>query len=203
MASDEIHSNKPASSCATPTQSPKEKNLANRIRGAQNRARGLNFEGEIKNACNFYLLKKAALIEKTPEPMKIIRDMGHGQFVACFEKKAQPDFKGCLHSGKTVVFEAKFTSTTEMHADAVIEGQWESLERYYEMGAVCFVVVGFATGGRYRIPWRIWRDMKAHFGRKYFREEDVQEYRLNYSQGALNFLGDTRGEEKPNGNKFE
>lgn len=177
----------------TPPANVSKKNPLNVLRGARNHALGDAFEAVIDSACEYYLQTKKAVIEKTPEPMKVVENIGNGLFKACFIKRAQPDYKGSIANGKTVVFETKFTSTPKMNASVVTSEQWKRLEAYYNIGAVCFVIAGFSSGNAYRIPWRIWRDMSIYYGRKYITEEDVLYYRLSYANGILDFLGDVKG----------
>lgn len=167
------------------------------IRGARNHALGASYEDIIDNACDYYFAKKTAVIEKTPEPMKVVKNLGNGLFESYFAKRAQPDYKGSVANGKTVVFEAKYTTTDTMNANIVKKEQWARLEAYYAIGAVCFVVAGFGSGYSYRVPWRIWRDMKSFYGRKYITEADIRNYRLSYRNGILDFLGEVAGNNQP------
>ena len=64
--------------------------------GSISRANGLHFEEIIDAGCNYYRVKGAADIEKTPEPMRPIKDMGGGKFLAVYTKAAQADYKGLL-----------------------------------------------------------------------------------------------------------
>ncbi len=64
------------------------------IQGARNRASGAFFEDAILRVCRHYWLSGQAAIDKTPEPMQPIKDLGGGRFVAHYAKKAQPDFQG-------------------------------------------------------------------------------------------------------------
>ena len=61
--------------------------------GAKNRAQGETLETQILTACGFYKGKGLAHIEKTPEPMKVLRRLENGQFVACFAKRHSLTFK--------------------------------------------------------------------------------------------------------------
>ncbi len=153
--------------------------------GLISRARGKQFEENITNALDYYESIGFVKVEKTPEPMKILKSLGNGRFLACFEKQAQPDYKGAIAGGRSVIFEAKFTSSDRMEQDRVLEEQEKSLEKYSAMNALCFVVAGFSTGGVYRIPWAVWRDMRSHFGRKYITEADLGEYRVPISQAGF------------------
>ena len=63
-----------------------------------------------------------------------------------------------------------------MDQDRVTPEQTKSLDRYEKLGALCFVVAGFGSGGVFRIPWDVWRSMKDRYGRKYVTPEDLEEY---------------------------
>ena len=74
------------------------------MQGAQNKAAGRYFEQIIGAACSYYRDNGIADIDKTPEPTKQLTGKNSkGQFTACYEKRAQPDFKGTLLGGKIVV----------------------------------------------------------------------------------------------------
>lgn len=159
------------------------------LRGAQNRAAGEYFEGMIKNACSRYREMGYADIDKTPEPTKQLTKMdGHGKFTACYEKRAQPDFKGTLAGGRSVVFEAKFTSTGRMKQDVVLPQQAESLDRHESLGALCFIVAAFGMNNVYRIPWERWKRMKEELGRKYMTAQDWPRFKVKQERGILDFL---------------
>ena len=157
--------------------------------GAISKAKGKRFEERLDMAFTYYRDRGFAVVEKTPEPMRPIKNLGSGKFIAFFEKKAQPDYKGVIKGGRTVVFEAKFTSTDRMEQSRVLQGQTEYLDQHQRLGARCFVVVGFASGEVYRIPWDTWQNMKEHFGRKYVTEADLSNYRVSAARnGALLLL---------------
>lgn len=95
---------------------------ANRI----NRAVGALFETWIQAACDYYWAQGYACIEKTPEPLRPLQpygDRSRGQFIACFVKQAQPDFKGTLCDGTCILFDAKHTEKDRIQ-------QLEELENY-------------------------------------------------------------------------
>ncbi len=157
-------------------------------RGAQNRAQGETLESQIEAACLVYRRRGVAAIDKTPEPMKVLRALEKGQFVACFSKKAQPDFQGTLHTGRSVMFEAKTTRTGKILQSVVTADQTDCLSAHAAMGALCFVLVSF--GGYYvRVPWKDWCGMKELFGHKYMTKEEAEPYRIRYNRyGVLGFL---------------
>ena len=166
----------------------------NRIRGKQNRASGEIFENYITAACTHYQIAGKAIIEKTPEPMKVLRRLQGGQFIACFEKKAQPDYKGTTSGGHTIVFEAKHTDEDRIDQSRVSKTQSDSLDRYSEMGAACFILVSIRMQLFYRIPWSVWKTMKQNYGRKYITTEELKQYQVPFTNGIIHFLKTGKGE---------
>lgn len=159
------------------------------IQGAVSRAQGRRFEERLDDSFAYYADRGFAIVEKTPEPMRPTKSLGNGKFIAFFEKKAQPDYKGTIKGGRTVLFEAKFTSTDRMTQDRVGRDQSEYLSRYQRLGARCYVVVGFASGDVYRIPWDVWSNMKTFFDRKYVKETDLEKFRVHIAwNGVLQLL---------------
>lgn len=159
------------------------------IRGYQNREYGEMFEKMVEKACDWYRENGIADIEKTPEPTKqLTKPNERGRFTACYEKKAQPDFKGTLRGGRSVVFDAKFTTTDAIKQTAVLPQQAESLDRHEKLGARCFVLVGFGINDVRRIPWDKWKAMKEELGRKQVKKTDWTEYKVKTHSGNLDFL---------------
>ena len=109
------------------------------IRGAQSRANGEFFENMIMAASRFYENRGIAAIDKTPEAFKVIKPAcrERGQFICCFTKQAQPDFKGALMDSTMVLFDAKHTDKGQINRDVVTEEQEKCFERYMNMGAMC------------------------------------------------------------------
>ena len=112
-----------------PELSGRNKNPRNQLRGATNRAQGHIFEMAIEAACSAYRTSGRADIEKTPEPMRVLKNAGNGKFVCTFEKRAQPDFKGTLAGGRAVCFEAKYTENERIEKQVVKPWQAAALER--------------------------------------------------------------------------
>lgn len=155
----------------------------------RSRAAGAMWEEMIEASCKHYRLEQRAEITKTPEPMKpLARPNSRGQFLACYIKQAQPDYKGTLTGGRAVVFEAKHTDGDRLQQSVVSEEQEKQLNRHTGLGADCFVLVSFGFQHFYKIPWEVFRDMKQHFGRKYITPEDVRQYEIKYIGGVLQFL---------------
>ena len=157
--------------------------------GAQNRAAGEHFEKTIEASLVWYKLRGDAEIEKTPEPMKPLgRPNKKGHFPACYVKAAQPDFKGTLAGGRSVVFEAKHTVADKIDQKVVTEDQWDRLNSHYRLGAVAFVVVGLGFEDFYRVPWKVWRDMKEIYGHKHMKRDELEPFRIKYIAGVLKLL---------------
>lgn len=168
------------------------KSTDRQLMGRIARERGKQFEDRISAALTYYSIKGFADIEKTPEPMRPLKPYGdrkRGQFVAVYEKKAQPDYKGTLKGGRSIMFEAKFTAADRMEQSRVSEGQAEYLTKHQKLGARCYVIVGFLSGEVYRVPWDVWSRMKEHFGRKYVAEVDLEKFRVHTAwNGSLMLL---------------
>lgn len=152
--------------------------MTRQVQGAKSKAQGQHFEARLDAAFTYYRDQGMADIEKTPEPMHPIKNMGGGKFVAYFEKKAQADYSGVLRGGRAIVMEAKYTTTDRITQDRVTKEQANFLDGRQALGAWCFVLAGFSTGRVYRLPWVVWRDMKDAFGRKYVIEADLAEFRV-------------------------
>ena len=167
---------------------PRKKDARRQYIGLTSRLHGEQFENMIAKACDLYREKDIADIEKTPEPMKVLKDMGNGRFLACFTKAAQADYKGIMQGGRAVNFEAKYTDRDRLEQSVVTAAQAERLERAFSYGAHTFVMVAFGIHDVFRIPWAVWRSMKERFGRKYITPADVREYTVLHFNGYLMFL---------------
>lgn len=165
-----------------------EKDPNRQIQGARSKAVGNLFEQIIDISCIHYKRKKVALIEKTPEPMKPIRSLGKGRFVACFEKQAQPDYKGTLNNGQAIIFEAKHTDKEQIEQSRLTDEQMELLGLYSEMGAICFILVSIGMEKFYRIPWEVWRDMKVIYNRKHMKLHELEDYKVTVQNGLIMLL---------------
>lgn len=168
----------------------RQKDPKRQLIGAISKAKGKHFEERLDASFAHYRERGWAIVEKTPEPMRPTKSLGNGKFIAYFEKKAQPDYKGTLKGGRTVMFEAKFTATDRMEQSRVLQSQADYMERHTALGARCFVLAGFGSGEVYNIPWDVWSHMKEHFGRKYVTEADLEPYRVYIARnGTLLILG--------------
>lgn len=164
-------------------------NVDRQYRGLQSKRAGEHFENMIEASCIWYREHGLACIEKTPEPIKqLSKPLYDGRFLACYRKAAQPDYQGTLEGGHSVVFEAKHTDAEEIKYDRLTGEQIDDLEMHYKLGAVAFVLVSFGVDGYFRIPWAVWRDMKAIYGRKYITKQEAERYRVPFVDGVIKML---------------
>ena len=150
-------------------------------RGRRSRAKGKAFEELLDRTFAYYSSKGFAQIDKTPEPMKPIQRLDNVRFIACYEKKAQADYKGTIKGGRSVIYEAKYTEQDRLLQNAVDENESKYMEIHQSLGARCFVICGFSTGNVYRVPWGVWSNMKRIYGHKYVTEEGIKQYQVQKS----------------------
>ena len=157
--------------------------------GRQSRIAGEHFENLIAASLQWYEDKGVACVEKTPEPMKPLRAPNRqGQFLACYTKAGQPDFKGTIIGGRSVVFEAKHTDSDRIKYDRLTPEQVEKLSKHHALGAAAFVVVSVGLQTFYRVPWEVWRDMQKIYGYKHMKLADLEPYRVQYIAGVIKLL---------------
>lgn len=159
--------------------------------GKLNRDKGYAFEEQINLACDYYRREGIAHIQKTPEPMRVVRplDQAHTLFAAVFSKKAQADYKGLIKGGVCIHFEAKCTSQDSIRQSAVTPEQTRDLDMTQALGGICFVLVSMTKRSQvYKIPWSDWRNMRTLFGHLYMNEEDLEPYKISYTLYGVDFL---------------
>lgn len=165
------------------------KSVQRSLQGLQSKRAGEQFETMIEDSLKWYELRGEACVEKTPEPMKpLSKPNKRGQFLACYVKAGQPDFKGTLTSGRSVVFEAKHTDSDRIEYSRLTSEQIEKLSTHHALGAAAFVLVSFGLQDFYRIPWEVWRDMKDIYGRKHMKQPECEPYRMQYTAGVIKLL---------------
>ena len=164
----------------------------NKLQGKINKAQGDHFENIVTASCYYYEAHNIAMIEKTPEPFKIIgketERTGKQIFKGVFKKKGQPDFKGTLNNGQAICFEAKHTDADTIEQNRVTEEQARCLSIHAKLGAIVFIIVSLNMQNFYCVPWRIWQDMKELFGRKYMNKAELAPYKLPFQNGVIKFL---------------
>ncbi len=160
---------------------------AQQYQNAVNNAQGHSFEDYIKSACVLYSQQGRAEIEKTPEPFRVTaKNRKDGTFSGRFTAHAQPDFQGTLDGGRSIVFEAKYTTTDRLKKEAVTEEQAKRLQLHHERGALAGVCAGIQNNFFF-VPWPIWDDMKNLYGRKYVTADDLKTFRVKFN-GSVLFL---------------
>lgn len=177
-----------------------QKSPINQIRGMRNNAQGHIFEEAVEKACQIYRRDGRAIIDKTPEPFRVLKKSADGVFTGRFTALAQPDFQGVLSGGQSIIFETKYTTADRMERRALTDKQMETLESHYRMGAVAMVVLGI--GQRfYAITWHQWQEMKQLFGRQYITPDDIEQWRVRFN-GAVLFLDYVHSEKQANFQTF-
>lgn len=156
--------------------------------GRRSKAAGEAFERWLSHACEFYLRKGLAYIEKTPEPFHITSKDGNGVVRGYYEKKGQPDYKGILCDGTGVMFEAKHTDSDRISQAVITDAQWKSLDIYEGFGARCYVMVSLGLRKFYRVPWDVWKRMKELFGHRFMTEKELEPYMLQERQCTILIL---------------
>lgn len=162
------------------------------LQGKVNREYGKIFEENVDMICKIYEKNGLAKIEKTPESMRILKYIDNGKFEAVFDKTAQPDFKGVIKGGRSVVFDAKFTTADKIVYRALTDHQREALLEYSKLGAISFILVGFANGKIYKIDINEWINMKQDFGRHYITQTELDDLNpkgiVIRKKGVVDFL---------------
>ena len=172
-----------------PTAAAAIRNTMRSQRGKQSRREGEYFENLISSSLAWYKNKGIAFVEKTPEPMRPLRAPNRqGQFLACYTKAGQPDFKGTLVGGRAIVFEAKHTNKKQIDFERLTREQQSSLEEHDRLGAAAFVMVNIGLDNFFRVPWKVWKNMKQLYGHKHMKLCELEPYRIQYQNGILKLL---------------
>lgn len=158
-----------------------------RIGGKKAQAYGAHFERLIELSCRNYKARGLAYIEKTPEPFKPIKRKG-ARMIGFYEKKAQPDFAGTLKNGRSIVFEAKHTNTTNLAFNRLEQHQKGALEIHDRLGAMSFILISFSLDNFYKVSYKDWVKLESGIGKKSVNEKDLAAYRLDSGKGLVKFL---------------
>lgn len=164
-----------------------ERKARQRWQNGVNNAQGHFFESYIKAACAAYSDSGRAEIHKTPEPFRVTeKSRADGKFTGRFTAPAQPDFLGTLDGGRSIVFEAKSTTTDRMKRAALTDEQMKRLRNHHERGALAAVCVEIQDSFFF-VPWLVWEDMKNLYGRQYVTAADIETFRVRFN-GSVLFL---------------
>lgn len=155
--------------------------------GRRSQAYGAQFERLIELSCARYSNLGKAKIEKTPEPFRMIRRQGKN-VIGFYEKKAQVDFAGTIKGGRSIVFEAKHTASTNFRFDRIARHQEIALEKHDALGAEAFILIAFRLKNFYKISWQEWLKLKNTIDKKSVNEKDLIDYKLDKARGLIDFL---------------
>ena len=160
-------------------------------RGRLNRKEGGEFEKMIEAACEYYCDKGLADIEKTPEPFAITKSLGKGKFEGHFLHKAQPDFKGTIRGGKSIVFDAKSTITDRIAVSVLSDEQRKHLLLHKKLGATSGVMVTYSFKWFFFIPIDKFLNAKEINGHAYWTplEAELSGVYIRHTGTILDFLG--------------
>jgi len=103
------------------------------------------------------------------------------------KKKGQAFEAIIAAGGRAVCFEAKSKEGDRVNQTAVTQEQKEALDDHTDLGAATFVLLCMNGIDYYRVPWRIWRNMKRHYGRMYMTLEELEFFRIRFDN-TLKFL---------------
>lgn len=158
------------------------------VRNKMSNDQGDLFENLINQACLYYKNKDIAMIEKTPEPFRVMKKLDKEQLVVRPIGKAQPDYKGTLRGGRAIVFEAKMTGKDRIQKSVITKHQGDCLDLHEEMGAVAGVCCLVGKVAAF-VPWQVWKNMKEQYGRQYMTVEELAAYQVP-TFGYIDFLHD-------------
>ena len=86
------------------------------------------------------------------------------------------------------MFEAKHTDDARIEFNRLTKEQRDDLEHHHKLGAVAFVLVSMSLTECFRVPWAVWRDMAATYGRKYMTRDELKPYKVPVVAGFVKFL---------------
>lgn len=149
---------------------------------------GARLEESVKLVCELYRKKGVAVIDKTPEPIRQLGKMdSKGHFKACYEKKAQPDFKG-VHEGMSICFDTKATESERFQLSNVTPWQVEYLSDFRKSGGDAFILLKIKSEVFILDIKRV-NNLTA-LGIKSVRPEDfTEDEKVDTSKGYVDFLG--------------
>lgn len=149
---------------------------------------GARLEESVKLVCDIYRKRGVAVVDKTPEPIRQLGKMdSHGRFKACYEKKAQPDFKG-VHMGMAICFDTKATESDRFQLSNVTPWQVEYLNDFRKSGGDAFVLLKIKSEV-FMLDIKRINNLTA-LGIKSVRAEDfTEDEKVDTSKGYVDFLG--------------
>ncbi len=114
------------------------RNLRNSANGKMSQKRGEHFENEIIERCEYYRVRRMALIYKDETKMKIVQ-RGKIHHKCVFAQKSTVDFTG-NYNGRHIAFEAKSTGRDFLPVSRIGDHQYRYLLQNAEIGGYSFVL---------------------------------------------------------------
>lgn len=110
-----------------------------------------------------------------------------GRFTACYTKKAQPDFKGVIWTGRAICFEAKATDEKSFSLKNISMEQSIYLERFGRCGGIAFVLISI-SGNVYILTAKRLIDMLNNGKRSVSSKDFSKDEAVIRKGGFIDFL---------------
>ena len=123
-------------------------------------------------------------IRKQHEALKPVRSMGHGQFIAVYTAASGCDYFGTLMGGYSVVIEAKHREADRIRQADFTEAEKQHLHKTAELGGYAVVVVEFADGRVFLLPYLLVEKSQYVYGHKHIKEGELVRdgYQINFCE---------------------
>jgi len=141
--------------------------------------RGRATEDMLNLAHQSMAVRGIAWIRKIPTPIKVLRPLGAGKFLAVFSASAGADYVGTLEGGRAVVVEAKeLKKGPSLPARRFTGAEVDHLTNTMEAGGLAIVFVRrVIDGSLWAIPWSEYSAILAT-GRKSMNLDKAPEFRV-------------------------
>lgn len=159
--------------------------------------RGRATEDMLGIAHNSLGARGIAWIRKIPTPVKVLRPMKDGKFMAVFAGSAGADYVGTLQGGRAVVVEAKeLKKGASLPVSRFTQAELDHLTVTEDAGGLAIVFIRrVSDGGLWAIPWHNYQAALAT-GRKSMNLDKAPEFRvakvLDYINEVLKWESETR-----------
>lgn len=128
--------------------------------------RGQGLERYLDELHALYRSQGRACVFRTPPPVKLLRRLDKGQFVAVHLSEGPPDYTGFV-GGRAVCFDAKECKDARWPFSHLPEHQADAFDAAQAQGAWCFIYLRL-RGADFVLPWagvgprwRAWHEAKA------------------------------------------
>lgn len=160
----------------------------NKLAGKRKQWNGQANESMLSFAFTTIARKFGDVVEKTPEPLRVIKTRPNGHVEAFFAARAQPDYKGALSTqcGRAFVAEAKSTERDALAFALVKRHQIAALQKYANAGAAA-AIIATIKDETFLVPLADWLALPERLGRKSARASDLAPWRWEYLRGIPKF----------------